>query len=356
MKSSKNEYENSMLKRYTSEMNNLLNHISTLPLDVDLETEERIISKLTILVSEAEQLKLQFEQLIENQSKLQTQKKFQKIKKERDSVNIINLLDPEYQDIDLPPVKKRKFNEVKKEDVDDKQIIIEYKRKNHESIKRIYGNYLMTYDITKGSTSTFSYLSPSYPHKKILIPGTNNKYASSVEGLYEGLKIFENDGIKIKCLINRKSQITKRYETEETGKFIGWRLGIDADEDCEIITEEVLARYHLYVKPYLNILKNDPQAQEEINNIKESMKRFPSFKFVLLINNKDFTYDWKDCSAPINHASIIRDYIKGIPIELPSKLNIKKDEQEDNINQREIQRAKKFIKKKKKKKKKKKEK
>ncbi len=73
-------------------------------------------------------------------------------------------------------------------------IVIESRRRKLESIgKRWPGAQI--FDLTSKGPEPWVRFSPFYPHGGIPIPDTPGAFAQSVEGLWQGLKVFEHEDI-----------------------------------------------------------------------------------------------------------------------------------------------------------------
>ena len=70
-------------------------------------------------------------------------------------------------------------------------IVIESKRKSLESLKEKYPD-AMIIDVTSKAQDEFVKFSPFYPIGGIPVPFTEGLVAVSVEGIWQGLKVFES--------------------------------------------------------------------------------------------------------------------------------------------------------------------
>lgn len=73
-------------------------------------------------------------------------------------------------------------------------ILVESRRKRPDTIKRLWPGTLIA-DVTSKGPEPWVRFSPFYPHGGIPIPNTPEQIAQSVEGLWQGLKVFEKEGI-----------------------------------------------------------------------------------------------------------------------------------------------------------------
>ena len=79
-------------------------------------------------------------------------------------------------------------------------IIIESKRKKQENILKKYPGALIV-DVTSKATDGLVKLSPFYPHGGIPVPFSEGYTSTCVEGIWQGLKVFEDEDIDISILL-----------------------------------------------------------------------------------------------------------------------------------------------------------
>jgi hypothetical protein len=108
------------------------------------------------------------------------------------------------------------------------QIIIESKRKIISGLTEKYENYIIL-DLTSKSNEQWVKFSPFYPHGNISVPFSNNFFSETVEGIWQGLKVFENEGIDIKSFAIKNMKGIKRT-TRKHGNIIGHQKGINSKE------------------------------------------------------------------------------------------------------------------------------
>ena len=71
------------------------------------------------------------------------------------------------------------------------EIFVENRRKKKENILKLHPGAEII-DVTSNSDSEFKKLSPFYPIGNIPVPGMEGETALCVEGIWQGLKVFEN--------------------------------------------------------------------------------------------------------------------------------------------------------------------
>jgi len=74
------------------------------------------------------------------------------------------------------------------------QVLVESRRKKLTRIEHLWPNAAII-DVTSKGTEPWVRFSPFYPHGGIPIPNTLGETAQSVEGLWQGLKVFEREDI-----------------------------------------------------------------------------------------------------------------------------------------------------------------
>ena len=101
-------------------------------------------------------------------------------------------------------------------------IIIESKRKSLESLKEKYPD-AMIIDVTSKTQDEFVRFSPFYPNGGIPVPFTDD-IAVSVEGIWQGLKVFEDADVDTSFFSKRDMKNLKRT-TRKYGHCLGHRKG-----------------------------------------------------------------------------------------------------------------------------------
>ena len=88
-------------------------------------------------------------------------------------------------------------------------IIIDSIRKKPENILKKYPGALMI-DVTSRSKNDYVKLSPFYPHGGIPVPYSSGYIASSVEAIWQGLKVFEHNDVDTSLFLNNTMRGLKR--------------------------------------------------------------------------------------------------------------------------------------------------
>lgn len=180
-------------------------------------------------------------------------------------------------------------------------LYIENKKRKLENIKKQYPNADIL-DITSTAEKRYAQLlSPFYPHGGIPVPFTPGMTAACVEGIWQGLKVFEHEDISIETMQNRTMKNLKRT-VRTLGMPKGHRKGVYGTELLDYFS----ARMLIYLPSYKWVLDNVPEVHDVVEKIKE---RSLSHDIVLLDYNTNI--DFLDTSSPLSHAGLLKAYIEG---------------------------------------------
>lgn len=106
-----------------------------------------------------------------------------------------------------------------------KSVYVDSKRKSLANLLVKYPNAIII-DVTSKGVDPFVKLSPFYPHGDIPIPFSGEETAMSVEGIWQGLKVFENADVNKASFENRTMKDIKRT-VRKYGPPLGHRKGIN---------------------------------------------------------------------------------------------------------------------------------
>jgi hypothetical protein len=205
-------------------------------------------------------------------------------------------------------------------------IYIENKKKKEKTLLKQYPNAEII-DVTSKANDDLKKLSPFYPHGGIPIPFSNGRTAMCVEGIWQGLKVFETSDIDESLFTNDTMKDIKRT-VRKFGKPLGHRKGIDGNELLNYLD----ARIQIFLISYLWVLEN------KVFSITEKLRKATETKdFVLL----DYTTncDILDLKKPLSHAFLVKAFVEG---KYPTEKDLYKElEEKKLIHQEEKQKAKK---------------
>lgn len=187
-------------------------------------------------------------------------------------------------------------------------IVVESKGRKKDNIERDYPGALII-DVTSKSEDEFVRLSPFYPHNGIPVPFSPGWTSASVEGIWQGLKVFERADIDTSLFENRKMQGLKR-SVRRYGRTLGHRKGVDGDPDK--LLDIVMARKLIYTPAYRWVLEN--KAKEQVEKIRALSEKGT----VVLLDYAKNTNIYVD--KPLSHAWLLKAYIEDrYPVPTPAE-------------------------------------
>ena len=179
-------------------------------------------------------------------------------------------------------------------------IYIVNRKTKETSILKKYPNVLII-DVTSKGEQPWVKFSPFYPHGNIPIPpyeNNNKKYFSqTVEGIWQGLKVFEDDDIDRSKFEIKNMEGIKRT-VRKFGKPLGHRFGVDG----KVLLDYQAARKEIYLRTYAWVLDN--LLQNEILLLKEKAEKHD---LVLLDYNTNENIE--DYKKPLSHAGLVKRYL-----------------------------------------------
>ena len=178
-------------------------------------------------------------------------------------------------------------------------IVIESKRKKIDNILKKYPEAIIA-DVTSNAKDGLVKLSPFYPHGDIPVPFSDGVVAECVEGIWQGLKVFENEGIDRTFFRNNTMKNIKRT-VRTHGKVLGHQKGINSSE----ILGYVEAKHNIYIPAYRWVLEN------KVANIIERLRDTSKEKTVVLLDYNTCC-DVDSPTKPLSHAYLIKAYVEGL--------------------------------------------
>ena len=180
-------------------------------------------------------------------------------------------------------------------------IYIENKKRKLEKIQEQYPNADIL-DITSTASARYAQiLSPFFPHGNIPIPFSPGHYATCVEGIWQGLKVFESCGIDMDSFTNTTMSGLKRT-VRRFGPPRGHQKGLNSTELLNYFD----ARMLIYLPTYKWVLDNVAEVHKVVMHIAERAK---DHEIVFLDYNTNT--EFRDTSTPISHAGLVKLYIEG---------------------------------------------
>lgn len=136
--------------------------------------------------------------------------------------------------------------------------------------------------------------SPFFPHGGIPVPLATGVVSQSVEGIWQGLKVFETCGIDVS-----KFEVTNMKGLKRTarkhGRVLGHQAGVDSDE----LLPYVEARRKIYLPAYAWVLEN------RLGDLVDELCALSRDKAVVLLDYET-NGDVNATSRPLSHAALIK--------------------------------------------------
>lgn len=199
-----------------------------------------------------------------------------------------------------------------------------YIESKHRKIERINKQYPNAEILDLTSNSPYKYgqlLSPFYPHGNIPIPFSPGYTANSVEGIWQGLKVFRSCGIDMNSFKNNSMTGVKRT-VRKYGNVLGHQKGINSNE----LLNYTDARLLIYLPSYKWILENVPKVVKIIERIKQK-----SITNDIVFLDYTTNIDIYNIKKPLSHAGLVKLYIEGkyqdninTPIILQNEIDFEK--------------------------------
>src|SRR5262249_32317622 len=149
-------------------------------------------------------------------------------------------------------------------------------------------------DVTSRGSQPWVRFSPFYPHGGIPVPFSPGWKSSSVEGIWQGLKIFEHADVDPSEFAVTTIKNLKR-STRTYGKVLGHRQGVTGDQ----LLPYVQARRLIYLPTYYWVLEHC--LQDVLAELKDLAKE-KTIVFLDYETNSDINM----VTRPLSHAGLIK--------------------------------------------------
>lgn len=176
-------------------------------------------------------------------------------------------------------------------------IIVENKKKKLENIRKKHP-YAEIVDLTSNSESKFVQFSPFYPVGNIPIPYSEGQEGISVEGIWQGLKVFESQGVDFSKFSIKNMKGLKRT-IRVNGPIIGHQKGMFSSEILDYIT----ARDAIFVECYRWVLDN------KLQELTQELSRLAGKKDIIFLDY-NVNGDIYSLNKPLSHAALVKSYVE----------------------------------------------
>jgi hypothetical protein len=176
-------------------------------------------------------------------------------------------------------------------------LVVENRRTRLKTLQQRYSNPVVL-DVTSQGPEPWVRFSPFFPHGSIPVPFSPGKFGASVEGIWQGLKVFENADVDLASLQNSTMKGIKR-SVRRFGKVLGHRAGIVGEK----LLPYLEARRSIYLPCYRWVLEKC--LKEHV----AELKKLACEKTVVLLDYQT-NGDVANLSKPLSHASLIKQFVE----------------------------------------------
>ena len=177
-------------------------------------------------------------------------------------------------------------------------LLVRSRRTNLERLRGQAGEAVVL-DVTSRGPEPWVRFSPFYPHGGIPIPCSPGQTGVSVEGIWQGLKVFEHADVDPEKLGIETMRGIKR-SARRYGRVLGHRAGLN-DERLLSYRE---ARYAIYLPCYRWVLET------HLADLVGELRRLGDERAVILLDYET-NEDVDDLTRPLSHAGLIKRYLEG---------------------------------------------
>lgn len=177
-------------------------------------------------------------------------------------------------------------------------LLVVSRRTSREKIQRLSGE-VHVLDVTSRGQAPWRRFSPFYPHGGIPVPFSPGQVSASVEGIWQGLKVFERMDVDPSKFAITTMRGIKR-SSRSYGSVLGHRAGIAGDS----LLPYVQARREIYLPSYHWVL------QHRLEDLLTTISNLEREKPVILLDYET-NCEIEDISRPLSHAGLIKRYLEG---------------------------------------------
>jgi hypothetical protein len=161
-------------------------------------------------------------------------------------------------------------------------------------------------DVTSKGPPPWQRFSPFYPHGGVPVPFSPGVTSQSVEGVWQGLKVFEGTDIDTRAFAITTMQGLKRTQ-RRFGPTLGHRAGVGGQE----LLSYLEARRLIYLPSYLWVLEHRLGAELQ------ALSALAWTRPLVLLDYESNT-DVMNASKPLSHAALVRAYLLSDWPHMPS--------------------------------------
>lgn len=178
-------------------------------------------------------------------------------------------------------------------------LAVDSRRKSPATLQRAWlGATLL--DVTSRGPEPWVRFSPFFPHGNIPVPGRPGVFARSVEGIWQGLKVFEAEEVDEAKFEVASLRGLKRVAGGKRGRVLGHRYGPGGTT----LLAYREARRRIYLPAYRWVL--DRRLATEVGQLRQ----LAAGGMVVLLDYET-NVDVEDLTRPLSHAVLVRCYVEG---------------------------------------------
>ncbi|HET8841367.1 MAG TPA: hypothetical protein VFN35_07855 [Ktedonobacteraceae bacterium] len=174
-------------------------------------------------------------------------------------------------------------------------ILIQSRRASLERIQQQHPEAVI-FDVTSRGPEPWLRFSPFYPHGNIPVPFSPGLVSASVEGIWQGLKVFEQADVDTSRFAVTSMKNLKR-SVRTYGNVLGHRQGVNGDQ----LLSYAEARKTIYLPVYLWVLTNCLQ---------DLLTRLRNQQQTVILLDYETNCDLSDLTRPLSHAGLIKRYLE----------------------------------------------
>jgi hypothetical protein len=152
-------------------------------------------------------------------------------------------------------------------------------------------------DLTSRAPEPWVRFSPFYPHGGIPVPLSSGMVGASVEGIWQGLKVFATADVDRSRLEVTSMRGLKRT-VRKFGRCLGHRAGFGGDE----LLGYLAARRAIYLPAYAYVLRE--RLGDELAQLRTLAEAGP-----LVLLDYETNTDVEDIRKPLSHAGLVRAWL-----------------------------------------------
>ena len=175
--------------------------------------------------------------------------------------------------------------------------IVKSRRASFDSLHKTYPDAVIL-DVTSRGPEPWVSFSPFYPHGGIPVPFSPGHFSMTVEGIWQGLKVFESVDVDSSKLSITDMKGIKR-SVRKYGKVLGHRAGLTGNQ----LLSYGEARRQIYLPSYRWVLENC------VRDLLNELKQLGAEKTVVLLDYETNS-DVDNLSRPLSHAGLIKLYLE----------------------------------------------